>query len=194
MPEPFETLIFVARLTRSEKDTIFAQAPSFPGSDLHTRVGRAVEDVCSDRLIRAQRCLEISRDLRDRAAASNDEELFRAAVGRAYYTVHHSVRVMVLWERKWDPDGHAESIEELKTLLKDNSFRGRSGLAADVWRRAEEARTNRNVEDYSPYNVLRDPPATTPVGITGQSWAMAAEFNIDVAQALFDAGYRIIGS
>lgn len=195
MPAPFETLVFVARLTRGEKDTIFKQASAFPTSDLTSRLDSAIEEVCVDRLSLAEDCLKLARDLTNPVSgAGAGEAQLRAAVGRAYYCMHHSMRAIALWQNQWDPDGHAETIEELKKLLGNNSFRARSGLAADAWTRVVVARTNRHVADYSPYAVQRDPPDVGHVEITGRDWAAAADHNIRVAEELFEAAVRFVGS
>jgi len=195
MAEPFETLVFVARLTRGEKDAIFGQAAAFPGSDLALRLVAAIDDVCLDRLLRAEGCLELARTFASQAAVgANGEELFRTAVGRAYYSAHHSIRGIALWHSHWDPDGHEASIKQLQLLLTDSGFVAKSGLAPDAWKRVVDARTNRHVADYSPYDWQRDPPAVTPVGITGQDWKTAADFNLALAEDLFKAAVRFVGS
>ncbi len=191
MAEPRSSLIYVARLRPGEKETILAHDAAFPASGLWNGLLRAVEDVCVDRLIRADGCLRLARQL---ALQSGDEEALRAGIGRAYYSLHHSLRAMALWQNKWDPDGHEESIQQFRLLLKDNSFRNRSGLAPDASERVAEARTNRHVADYSPYDVQRNPPETQWVGITGGTWATAAQFNCDLASVIFHSAMKIIGS
>ncbi len=191
MAEPRETLIFVARLTCAEQTTIAEQEAAFPGSNLRIRLHAAVEDVCLDRLGRADGCIEMAKLI----ARADDEESLRTAVGRGYYSAHHSVRVMALWWNKWDPDGHQESLKQLKKLLTHNDFCGRSGLAPEVHSRLVEARTNRHVADYSPYAVQRTPPDVRPnETITGNAWRDAANFNIQVAGDLLKAALKIIGS
>jgi len=191
MPQPLETLIFVHRLTASETAAVFAHDAVFPASGLKPRLLEAIEEACLDRLIRAGGCLDLANRLFSAAA---DEETLRAAISRAYYSVHHSLRAMALWQNKWDPDGHEESIQAFRTLLKDSIFRHRSGLPEDAANRVIEARANRHVADYSPYKVQRDPPNTRWIIITNDSWTDAARFNLDLANEISQAALRFVGS
>lgn len=59
MAQPFEILVYVHRLQASEKEAVFAQDAAFPSSSLRTSLLEAVEDVCLDRLIRADGCLQL---------------------------------------------------------------------------------------------------------------------------------------
>jgi hypothetical protein len=88
--------------------------------------------------------------------------------------------------------GHEESIRQLKRLLQDNAFVHHSGLAADVWEKVTEARDNRHVADYSPYDLQREPQRV--VGITGNNWTSAAQFNKDLAEELLNSGVKVVGS
>ena len=191
MPQPLETLIFVHRLTASETAAVFAHDAVFPASGLKPRLLEAIEEACLDRLIRAGGCLDLANRLFSAAA---DEETLRAAISRAYYSVHHSLRAMALWQNKWDPDGHEETIGQLKRLLKDKPFRNQTGLDEDTYDRVIEARTNRHIADYSPYDVQRDPPRTDWVGITRGNWTEAAKFNLTLAEVALEAAVRFIGS
>lgn len=149
---------------------------------------RAIADVCVDRLIRAEGCLRLARQL-DAA----DEETQRAVVSRAYYSIHHSLRAMALWTNNWDADGHEESIKQFKLLLGDNEFLRTSSLVADDYQRVAEARTNRHVADYSPYIVQREPPKVKWIGITNGNWADAARFNLSLADEVFQAALKCTG-
>lgn len=191
MPQPFETLVYVARLRKDEKETVFTHQAIFPFSGLRAALLEAVEDVCLDRLVRSDACLALARRLAD---GTPDEETLRAAIGRAYYSIHHALRAIALWQNKWDPDGHDQSIAEFKTLLGDNAFRHRSSLAPDVLERILEARDNRHVADYSPYDVQREPPRTARIGITNNNWTDAAQFNIALADVILQAAVRCVGS
>jgi len=192
VPEPLETLVYTDRLLKAEMVAAFNQDAAFPFSGLRASLQAAVADVCLDRLVRADGCLRLARRLA--APGEADEETLRAAISRAYYSVHHSLRSMALWQNKWDPDGHEESIKALKTLLEDNNFRHRSGLLEDTVDRVTEARANRHVADYSPYKVQRDPPNTRWIRITNDSWTDAAQFNLDLAAELSQAAMRFVGS
>ena len=188
MTTPTQTSIYVARLSAAEKEAIFEQDKAFPNSNLKSALLDAVADVCVDRLIRADGCFQVAKQL----CSSSDGETLRAGVARAYYSMHHSLRAMALWRNKWDPDGHEESIKQLKLLLEDNSFVGKSGLAADDWEKVTEARNNRHVADYSPYDSQREPRGM--VRITGNDWRSAAQFNYDLAEKLLNSAIKVVGS
>lgn len=190
MTESIETLLHVARLSQSEDATIRSLDAAFPGSDLRKRQFAAIQDVCMDRLVRAEGCLEVSRFL---LASLGGEERLRASVGRAYYSIHHSIRIMALWYNNWDPDGHESSIQQLRELLKESKFRHQTGLAMDVWERVGVARDNRHVADYSPYDFQRDSKGRGVIAITGQDWLLAAKFNVHLAEELVTAASKLIG-
>lgn len=192
MAEPLETLVYVDRLQKAEMASVFTQNAAFPFSGLRASLRAAIADVCVDRLVRADGCLRLAQQLASSSGA--DEETLRAAISRAYYSVHHSLRAMALWQNNWDPDGHEESIKAFRTLLEDNNFRLRSGLPEDTGERVIESRVNRHVADYSPYKVQRTPPDTRPIEISNSSWIDAAHFNIALASELSQAGIRFVGS
>ncbi len=190
MSEPLETRSFIHRLTHTEKAAVYVYSTAFPASGLAASLAGAVEDMCVDKLIRADGCLKLARGL----ALDDDNESVRAAISRAYYSIHHCLRAIVLWQSHWDPDGHEQSIKELRDLLKNSQFRLRSGLPENTADRIAEARTNRHVADYSPYDFQRDPPDTRRVGISNGSWSDAVRFNIALAEELFQAAMKCIGS
>ncbi len=190
MLEPLETRLFIHRLTQTEKAAVYAHNTAFPSSGLAASFATAIEDVCVDKLIRADGCLRLAQSL----ALDKDNESQRAAIGRAYYSIHHCLRAILLWQNKWDPDGHEKSIEEFRELLKDSAFRIRLGLPENTGNRVAEARTNRHVADYSPYDFQRTPPDTRRVGISNGSWPDAVQFNIDLAKEIFQAAMKCIGS
>ena len=99
---PNDAHLYVSRLTKSEKASLFIHDAAFPNSNLQRDFLQAVQDVCLDRLIRADGCLTLAHAL----SLQNGEEELRAAIGRAYYCIHHCLRTMALWQNKWDPDGH----------------------------------------------------------------------------------------
>ena len=100
---------------------------------------------------------------------------------------------MLLWKNKWDPDGHEQSIKEFGTLLQDTAFRNRSGLPLNTEKRVAEARTNRHVADYSPYTFQRDPPGTGRISIAKGTWPDAVQFNLALAEEVFQAAMKYIG-
>lgn len=192
MAEPYDTLRYVARLSAAQKAAAYTQDAAFPGSNLGARLRSAIEDVSQDRLIRAEGCLRVARKLRDEA--NGDEELLRSAIVRAYYCIHHAVRAICLRENQFDPDGHAESIEALKKLLAEPAFRLRSALPLEEYKTVIEARMNRHVADYSPY---QEQPSSTALDnkamdrITDNDWARAADFNIDLADKLMTTALKL---
>lgn len=189
MAEPLETRLFIHRLTDAEKKAVYAHDAAFPSAGLAASFAVAIEDVCIDKLIRADGCLRLAQSL----ALNVDNESQRAAIGRAYYSIHHCLRAMVLRQDKWDPDGHEKSIEKFRELLKDNAFRHRSSLSEDTGNRVVEARMNRHVADYSPYDSQRNPPNAGLEGITNGSWSEAVQFNISLAEEIFQAAIKCIG-
>lgn len=190
MAEPIETRLFTHRLTNAERAAIYAHDIAFPSSGLMASLASAVEDVCVDKLIRADGCLRLAKIL---VASSADNESQRASIGRAYYSIHHCLRAIVLWQDRWDPDGHEQTLKEFRTLLKDSNFRLRSGLPENTGDRVAEARTNRHVADYSPYDFQRNPPDTRRIGISNGSWSDAVQFNIGLADEIFQAAMKCIG-
>ena len=190
MPQPIETLIFVHRLKKAELQAVYAHSSAFPAAGLRASLLEATEEVCLDRLIRADGCLRLARQL---AQWTGEEEL-RAGIGRAYYSAHHSLRSMSQWYNKWDPDGHQESIKAFKALLTEVDFLRKSGLAVGAEQRVEEAQTNRHIADYSPYDIQRDPPDVRWLRLTNGNWSEALRFNISVADELLQAAVRFVGS
>ncbi len=168
MLEPLETRLFIHRLTQTEKAAVYAHNTAFPSSGLAASFATAIEDVCVDKLIRADGCLRLAQSL----ALDKDNESQRAAIGR----------------------GHEKSIEEFRELLKDSAFRIRLGLPENTGNRVAEARTNRHVADYSPYDFQRTPPDTRRVGISNGSWPDAVQFNIGLAKEIFQAAMKCVGS
>ena len=190
MAEPLETRLFIHRLTSMEKTAVYTHNKAFPSSGLAAAFATALQDVCIDKLIRAEGCLELAQSL----AANTDNESQRASIGRAYYCIHHCLRAILLWQNKWDPDGHEQSLKEFGVLLQDNAFRNRSGLPPNTEKRVTEARTNRHIADYSPYIFQRNPPDTGRIGISNGSWTDAVQFNIALAQEIFQAAMKCVGS
>ena len=190
MPEPSALRLFVARLSAAEKQAVLGHDRVFVNANLFATLSAAIEDVCLDRLVRAERLLKLARAL----AENSDEEELRNAIGRAYYSIHHSLRAMALWTNKWDPDGHEESIKQFRVMLSESKFRGRTELRVDDWQQVTLARLNRHVADYSPYD--RQQSAQFGRGletITGDDWREAAEHNIKWAARILTAAIKIVG-
>ena len=166
---------------------------SFRETGLWPRLLSAVEEVAIDRLIRADGCLQVARLLHTASIGAAGSEELRGAASRAYYSIHHSIRAMCLWQNKWDPDGHEESIRELKKLLTENAFLHRSGLEPNISLRIIEARANRHVADYSPHEMQRNNARNAVETITDGRWEDAARFNIDLALELLRGAFKFVG-
>lgn len=184
------SLIHVSRLSQSEKGEVYSRADIWPETDLPARLRQAVEDVCVDRLIRAEGCLGVAVSLASAPTPSVEE--LRTAVGRAYYSIHHAIRAMCLRRNQWDPDGHGESIEQIRKLLGAPDFQRASGLMPEIVKEVSEARDNREVADYSPYDFSRRTGGIGIFPITGLDWRIAAEFNIGLAERLLAAADRVV--
>lgn len=183
-------LIYVSRLSAAEKAQVYHLADVWPDADLRDRLHQALEDVCMDRLIRAEGCLRVAKSLVS-AAAPGGEEL-RTAVGRAYYSAHHAIRAMCLRRNHWDPDGHGESIEQLRKLVKEAEFQRVSGLTPGIIPEIGEARDNPEVADYSPYEFSRRTGDIGLFSITETDWRKAADFNIGLAERLLTAADKVV--
>lgn len=184
------SLIYVSRLSQSEKGEVYSLADVWPEADLRARLRQAVEDVCVDRLVRAEGCLGAAKSLMSVPAPSVEE--LRTAVGRAYYSIHHAIRAMCLRRNHWDPDGHGESIEQIRKLLNAPDFQRAFGLMPGIVKEISEARDNREVADYSPYNFSRRTEGIGIFSVTGLDWRTAADFNIGLAERLLTAADKVI--
>lgn len=60
MAEPLETRLFIHRLTQMEKAEVYAHNKAFPASGLAASFATAIQDVCVDKLIRAEGCLGLA--------------------------------------------------------------------------------------------------------------------------------------
>lgn len=190
MAEPSALLLFAARLSKAEKEAVLEQDRWFLGSKRFDVLRDAIEDAALDRLIRADGCLSVARKL----ILSSDEEDLRTATGRAYYCIHHAIRAMALWKNKWDPDGHEESITEFKELLADNVFCGQTGLSRGDYKSVSQARTNRHVADYSPYDQQRSIKESSGFEvIIDRDWQRAAQFNVEWAEKILAGAFKYVG-
>lgn len=182
-----DMLVFVSRLSVAEKASLFTSV--FQRPDLSHVFKTAVHEVALQRLIRAEACFKLAHTFLN----SSDEESLRTAIGRAYYSIHHSIRAMVLCVKEYDPDGHQECIEALSELLKDNAFLGRSGLKAGDGQEIFKARDNRVVAEYSPFNQSRYSNRNSKIELSHGSWLDTAKFNVDISQRVLVASMRVVG-
>lgn len=183
-------LVYVSRLTNAEKNGLYAVRDAFPLLDIRRHFDEALQEVAIDRLILAEDHLKTALHLLQNSTKPSS---YRAAVNRAYYAVHHSIRVMLLQENNCESDGHQEAINEFKDKLKDRNFRTKCGLNEDVLKEVAEARDNRNVADYSPYDFSRLEKTTNWIPLTGHAWKAAAEFNVNLAERLLQSAKKFIG-
>lgn len=186
--------LYVARLSKAEKQSIFEHDMIFPASGIKSDLFAAINDVCYDRLIRAENCLSVAQELRK----SIDEEMLRSSIGRAYYSIHHSLRVIALKEMMYDPDGHDACFDAFDELSRDKKFCQRAGILSNTGvsiitlDHLFESRSNRHVADYSPYSAQRRTAKGEEI-ITNDSWEDAADFNIQLAETLLKSAYHILG-
>ena len=184
-----KSLIFTSRISQSEKNALFAYGEAYPESGLKERFQRTIEPVVLNRMMLAQGALEVARML---LAQPQTEAVLRAVINRAYYAIHHSIRAIMLYKYQSEADGHEEAIKELENLLKDKTDRARCGLDEFFFERAIEARDNRSIADYSPFDWSRREGTVTWFNLTDDSWKSAAEFNVAVAEQMYIAAYRYL--
>lgn len=184
-----DQLVFVSRVSRTEKDDLFRVAETFQDESLKDEFQTTIHEVVNDRLILAFDLLTQARGLL--SSEPSDIEL-RTAVNRAYYSAHHSLRAILLYHNGWDPVGHESSIEELEKALKDGKFCAETGLAPGTDKEMIEARRNRHIADYSPYSVMRASKGA-PEMLTGNSWESAAGFNLALASKGYEGAYKFLG-
>ena len=188
------SLAYISRLTKVEKSSIYRASNVLLAPSLRANFQTYLEDVVLDRLVRAQACLKLAKRLtKKHDGKPPDEESLRCAVGRAYYSAHHLIRAIVLHELHYDPDGHQESIEVFDKLLSNKKFRDRSGLTRRTADKIAEAKDNRSVADYSPYDISRQPNTESWILITGNDWQKAAGFNIRLAERVLRGAYDMVG-
>jgi uncharacterized protein (UPF0332 family) len=200
-PEASEkrALVFLSRLNKAERMHLLRASDAFPELSLRDNLSQRVEALATARLLLAEGCLEAAEFVLSRAAGTDCEEhLLRTAVTKAYYSIHHSLRTIALLENGWEFDGHKEVIDEVVDLWKadKNRFRSVSGLPEESLDNLYEARNNRSVADYSPFEFSRrestdehgdesERPESGTIrwtNITGDNWRHAAEFNVKLAK------------
>ena len=188
------TLVYLSRLSSTEKAAAFRASDIFLAAQLRANFNNCVVDVLLDRLVRAQQCLELAKRLaKAYEKKPADEESLRGAIGRAYYSMHHSLRAMAFHQLEYDPDSHDESIAVFTKLLNNNAFRARTGLKKRAAENVSEAKINRSIADYSPYNMSRHPESMAWMQLTGEDWTKAANFNIRWAEKILGGAMKLVG-
>ena len=182
-----DILLFVSRISAVEKAALFTSA--FQRDDLDKVFKSAIHEVAIQRLVRAEACHNVALIL----FRLPEEESLRSAIGRAYYSIHHSIRAMILYELQFDPDGHQASIDALAELLRDNGFRGRSGLQVADAKEISSARDNREIADYSPFDVSRRLAGGNDMRLSHPTWTESAKFNVDLSLRILVASMKVVG-
>jgi uncharacterized protein (UPF0332 family) len=188
--ETAKPLVYVARLSNAEKNALYAHGDAFPELEVRSKFHQAIRTVVLDRLKMARDDWFLAAHLFHDAPT---DAHYRAAVNRAYYAIHHSIRVMVLSQNNCEADGHQEAIQELRKQLRREEFRRKCGLSEDIIDEISRACDNRSVADYSPYDFSRRDGTTEWVLISGNTWKSAAEFNLNLAVRLVKAAARFVG-
>jgi uncharacterized protein (UPF0332 family) len=165
---------------------VFDVARIFRNSRLRKNLLTGIREVAQDRVSRAMGCLALAKKL----YADGDHESIRAAINRAYYSTHHSIRAMILRRRNYDPDDHAASIKIFGELLGEGKFAKVTRLKKEIATDVRTAMDNRHVADYSPYDESRQ--KLLWVSITDRDWGKAAAFNISLAEKLLVAAQKVV--
>jgi uncharacterized protein (UPF0332 family) len=184
-------LVYLSRISGKEKQSLYDLADACIVPGLREQFHARIDDVVIDRLMLAQEYLNFAERLKERCG--NDTVSLRCVVNRAYYSIHHSIRAMLLKHNHCEADGHAEAIEQLKRLFEAAERKvSRAGLQQDIIEEVGEARNNRAVADYSPYEFSRAAGKLEWVPIRGNNWSEAAVFNLDVAKRIHEAALRFV--
>lgn len=118
---------------------------------------RYVEKIVGDRLAFATEHLKAADDLLGLAAGplptARGDFLLRAALGRAYYAVHHALRSLHITFKGWDTDTHDGTISGTQSILSTEA-----DLASfldprkDLVRLVRGLMDERHVADYHMYD------------------------------------------
>lgn len=182
-------LVYLSRLSQAEKQSLFSLADLAPLAGVDQAAQQSTQDVVSDRLILAEELLKATQ-----RSGTTDTIACRAAISRAYYSIHHSIRSVLLHQNQHEADGHEAAIKELKRLLdKDNAAKALLDPQASLIRDVAEARDNRVVADYSPYDLSREKGRAEWIPITENDWTKAADFNTKLAERVFNAALKFVG-
>ena len=210
-----EELVYLSRMTQEERQQLYRVDAAFKRFGLKEHALSLKTKLVDDRFIRAKSCLEAAQFLISQAGTVTSDlrkELLRSAVTKGYYSIHHAIRAILLFENGWEEDGHAKALKALAQLLKNEDFRKRSELESGINKELAIARDNRSVADYSPYDfsrreaktkensfqnqqpasdVAREAATVEFIYLTAKDWHGAALHNLDLAQKLIHAANRI---
>jgi uncharacterized protein (UPF0332 family) len=185
-----KSLLFLSRLSKTEKCGLYAIDQAFPELGLGGAFRSRLKEAIAYRL----RLGMEFRLVAERLSKSEDTGDLRIAINRGYYSVHHSIRAMLLKRDEYETDGHTAAIEELKKILKkDSQEAARIGLDLTIFRKINEAKNNRSVADYSPYVGSRTEATADSISITGNDWRAAAQFNAEIAADVSGVAQRFTG-
>ncbi len=117
-------------------------------------IEKAMRDAVTKRLMLSQEFLIFSEELL--RSGEGSEIMERNVVSRAYYSAHHAVRALLLFEERGDVDGHREAIEATYDILKRNpAARTLLGTGNAEQFRKDFGRLleRRHLADYYPYGT-----------------------------------------
>lgn len=112
------------------------------GCSIESALGRTIDDLidqgAADRLLLGEQLLHAGEKL-----LRTRPPMYRAAVGRFYYAMYHSLRAVVYYDTKGDDyEGHSELPKHIPASYPN---------CASVTNDLKDARLMRNEADYDPY-------------------------------------------
>ena len=155
--------------------------------DLHRRYVKRIVD---DRLGFADEHLKAADDLLGLAAGplptARGDFLLRAALGRAYYAVHHALRSLHLTFRRWDTDTHDGTISGTNSLLDTHpNLRSLLDPRRDLLRLVGRLMDERHVADYHMYGREELGKPETDFAVAAPQAVLFAQYLLPlVAQAI----------
>lgn len=152
MSLPF--LIYCSLLRRAQYKSLQDLNTVQNGTVDMTAIEQAIRAVVTKRLMLSREFLSFSEGLLQ--SGEGGEIMERNVVSRAYYSAHHAVRALLLFDERGDVDGHREAIEATYDLLKRNpAVRTLLGAGNAEQFRKDFGRLleRRHLADYYPYGT-----------------------------------------
>lgn len=215
-------LVFISRLSKAERQYLLLGSDAFPDLCLQEKLRNLARELATERLIHAGRCCRVAEFLNAEASKVDEDlkiEFHRTAITKGYYSIHHSLRAILLIRNGWEVDGHQLVINEIELLLKKAKPGTMGGMTDAINVELAQARVNRSIADYSPFNFSREEdrnrktyvpldaqasPALNPSEdtesrqrkvhwrhLTEGDWSKAAAFNIELAKKVLLATDKI---